>query len=157
MRKPFKPNRSKEHSPDAIYHSLLLSKLINQVMQKGKKHLAQKMVYQVLDAIKNKQKKPPLLFLQQAVDNLKTPVELKTRKIGGANYQVPVAVTPNRQETLAIRWLVQTANQNRGKNFIVSLEKAIINSFNNEGSAIKKKQNIQKMAEANKAFAHFSW
>ncbi len=157
MRKPIKDHKKRILQPDSLYKSLLLTKMINMIMIGGKKQIASKIVYTVLDRISSTQNKSPLLFLQQAIDNIKPQVELKSRKIGGANYQVPVLVSVERQETLALRWLIEAANKNHTKTFIKSLETEIINSFNKEGGAIKKKLNIQKMAEANKAFSHFSW
>ena len=143
--------------PDPHYNSVLVTRLIHFVMRKGQKLKASKIVYSALERIKHQEKKTPLPFLQQAIDNLKPEVELKSRKIGGANYQIPVLVAVQRQETLALRWLIEASKQNRQKTFIFSLATEIINSFQKEGNAMKKKQNIQRMAEANKAFSHFSW
>ncbi len=156
MRKKLKVEKRVLH-PDPLYNSPLVARLINFVMRRGQKLKATKIVYAVLNHIKQKHQTTPLAFLQQSIDNLKPEVELKSRKIGGANYQVPVLVSVQRQETLALRWLIEAAKQNRGQTFLSSLENEIINSFRKEGNAIKKKQNIQRMAEANKAFSHFSW
>lgn len=156
MRKKLK-DQKKVLQPDPLYNSVLVARLINFVMRKGQKLKATKIVYTVLKQIKEKHQKAPLLFFQQSIANLKPEVELKSRKIGGANYQVPVLVSVQRQETLALRWLIEAAKQNRNQTFLLSLENEIVNSFRKEGNAIKKKQNIQRMAEANKAFSHFSW
>ncbi len=146
-------------TPDPLYKSRLLAKIINRTMRDGKKSVAQKQVYQALELLK--QDHPhPLKLLRQALENIKPQIEVRARRIGGAAYQVPVPVKGNRRESLAIRWLVQYANQRPNKEyhtFANKLAAEIKDAANNEGLAIKKKDITHRMAEANKAFAHFRW
>lgn len=143
--------------PDPFYNSLLVSRLINQVMQKGKKNLAQKIVYQTLTNLDKKKKEDALLFLTTAINNVAPELEIKTRKVGGARYQIPVRVNEERKVTLAIRWILEATKKRREKTFIEALTLEIAAAYKKTGGAIKKKLNIQKMAEANKAFAYYSW
>lgn len=143
--------------PDPVYNSVLVGQLINQVMRQGKKNLAQKMVYQTLIALKKRIAKKPLEILNLAVETVKPKLEVKSRKVGGARYQVPVQVNPERQITLALRWIVQAAKKRTGKPFIVCLSDELEAATKRSGEAFKKKENIYKMAQANKAFAYFSW
>jgi small subunit ribosomal protein S7 len=146
--------------PDPVYNSVLVSRLINQSMRDGKKSVTQKQIYQALEIVKQKTKKDPLVIFEQALDNIKPKVEVRTRRIGGASYQVPTPVTGARQLSLAIRWLVNFSRQkpNRQyKNFAQKLASEIIDTQKNEGLTIQKRQEIEKIAEANKAFAHLRW
>jgi small subunit ribosomal protein S7 len=146
--------------PDPIYKSRLLAKIINRSMRSGKKSVAQKQIYQALELLKNQGIEHPLKALRQALDNIKPQMEVRARRIGGAAYQVPVPVKGNRRESLAIRWLVEFANQRPNKEYHTFAEKLaaeIKDASNNEGLAIKKRDNTHRMAEANKAFAHFRW
>ena len=143
---------------DAKYHSALVSRLINTVMSSGKKATAQKIVYGTFDRIveKNPQSNP-LEILQRAVDNAKPRLEVKPRRVGGATYQVPVEATPARQTALALRWLVDFANSKKGAAMQESLASEIMDAYQGQGNAIRKRDEVHKMAQANKAFAHFRW
>jgi small subunit ribosomal protein S7 len=143
--------------PDLKYNSELVAKLINYVMVDGKKSIAQKAVYDALDEIKAKLKENELEVLEKAIANLKPNVEVRSRRVGGSNYQVPVPVPPRRQISLALRWLVQAARNGRGSlTFGQVLAREILSAYNNEGNAIKKKEEVLRMAEANKAFSQFA-
>jgi len=152
--------------PDPLYQSRLVTRLINRVMLSGKKTIAQKQVYQALESLikgkgKDEAKKDnPLEILSTALENLKPIMEVRSRRIGGAAYQVPAPVRADRREALAIRWLIQAAQKRPNKEyreFWQKLAAEIQDAYNNTGTAIKKKQDVHKMAEANKAFAHFRW
>ncbi len=142
--------------PDPIYQSILVAKLINQLMMCGKKGLAQHLVYSAFDKIQIITSTNPLEIFNVAMDNLQPYVELKGRKVGGANYQVPIAVTDVRKITLSLRWLITYARKRKEKTFIESLTKEIIDASNKLGGAFKKREEIIKMAESNKVFSHFS-
>lgn len=142
-------------APDPLYQSHLVTRLINRVMLSGKKTIAQKQVYKALETLTN-----PLEILSTALENLKPVMEVRPRRIGGAAYQVPTPVRADRREALAIRWLIQAAQKRPNKEygeFWQKLAAEIQDAYNNTGAAIKKKQDVYKMAEANKAFAHFRW
>ena len=141
--------------PDPKYQSVNIAKLINQVMRKGNKSTAQKVVYDCFDIIKEKTKKDPLEIFDGALRNLGPEVEVKSRRIGGGNYHIPVAVVGNRRNTLAFRWLIGAANARKGAPMRQKLADELIAAFNKEGAAIKKRTDIYKMAESNRAFAHF--
>lgn len=143
--------------PDPVYSSVLIGQLINQVMSDGKKNLAQKIVYQTLNGLAKKMTKKPLDVLNLAVEAIKPKLEVKSRKVGGARYQVPVQVQPDRQITLALRWITQAAKKRTGKDFVGCLTDELEAAIKKTGEAFKKKENIYKMAQANKAFAYFSW
>jgi len=155
MRKPIKKKIIVE--PDFKYSSPLVASLINKVMKNGKKTIAEKIVYGALEAAEKEIKKPALEILETALNNAGPQLELKSRRIGGANYQVPHEVTANRKLALAIRWIIDAAQGGKGKPMKEKLAQEIINAYNNTGVAIKKKMDTHKMAEANKAFAHFAW
>ena len=142
---------------DPIYHDLLLSKLINVIMRKGKKSTAESICYGALEIIQEKSGSEPLKLFRTAMDNLKPLVEVKARRVGGASYQVPVDVRPERRVSLALRWLVQYASQRAGKSMGEKLAGELMDAANSTGGAIKKKEDTHRMAEANKAFAHFRW
>lgn len=147
-----------EIKPDFIYNSLLLEKFINYVMKNGKKSLARRIVYKTLDEIKKKTKaENPLEIFELAIKNASPLLEVKSRRVGGANYQVPIEVRPDRKTTLAIRWILEATRSKKGSAMIKRLTEELIAASKNEGSAIKKKENVHKMAEANRAFAHFAW
>ncbi len=143
--------------PDPVYGSKILTKLINKVMWDGKKSLAEKICYGALDIIKEKTKKDPLEVFEQALKNVMPVLEVKARRVGGANYQVPVEVRPERRLTLGIRWIVNYARLRAGKSMEEKLAAEIMDAANNTGAAVKKKEDTHKMAEANKAFAHYRW
>lgn len=143
---------------DARYHDTLVSRLVNTVMQDGKKTVAQNIVYKAFDVIIEKNPNSnPLEILQRAVDNAKPRLEVKARRVGGATYQVPMEVSPDRQVALGVRWLVGFATKRRGTPMKSALANEILDAFQGQGSAIRKRDEVHKMAQANKAFAHFRW
>jgi len=144
--------------PDLVYNSDKINKFINYVMEEGKKNTARKIVYGALDVIKEKQKvENPLEIFENAIRNASPAMEVRSRRVGGANYQVPREVRPERKQALAFRWIIDAAAGKKGKPMHMKLAEEIMAAANNEGEAIKKKENTLKMAEANKAFAHFAW
>ena len=143
--------------PDPMYNSKLVTKLINQVMLDGKKGLAQSIVYGAFDIIKEKLGLEPLDALNQALENVKPLLETKGRRVGGATYQVPMEVRPERRQSLGIRWLVEYARKRNERTMAEKLANEIMDAINNVGGAIKKKEEVHKMAEANRAFAHYRW
>ncbi len=148
----------REITPDPKYNDVVLAKFINNTMKGGKKAIAQKIVYTSLDIIKDKTKaKDPLEVFNKALENVSPFLEIKSKRVGGANYQVPYEVKGDRRNALAMRWIIQAANKKKGEAMSKKLAQEIISASKNEGEAIKKKQNIHRMAEANKAFAHFAW
>lgn len=155
MRRPVKKRITQE--PDTQYSSMLVARLINQVMKKGKKTIARKIVYGAMKAAEAKLKKPALEIVETALENAGPQLELRSRRIGGANYQVPYEVRSERRVTLALRWIVGSAQSQKGKGMEEKLAEELINAVNNTGTAVKKKQDMHRMAEANKAFAHFAW
>ncbi len=151
------PVPKREILPDPVYGSKVVAKLINKVMWDGKKSLAQRICYRAFDIIREKTKKDPMEVFDQALKNVMPVLEVKARRVGGANYQVPVEVRPERRLTLGIRWLVEYARQRQGKSMEEKLAAEIIDAANNTGGAVKKKEDTHRMAEANKAFAHYRW
>ncbi len=149
--------KTREQKVDRKYKSPLIGRLINKVMQDGKRGLAEKTVYYAIEQGASKVKVEPEEFVNQLVDNVRPALELRARRVGGANYQVPIPVTPLRQETLSIRWIVDNARGKSGKNFSELLLEELLSAYNGEGEAVKKKKDVERMAEANKAFAHFRW
>ncbi|SMB88813.1 SSU ribosomal protein S7P [Thermanaeromonas toyohensis ToBE] len=147
----------REVEPDPVYGSTKVTKLINQVMRSGKKSLAQRICYGAFDIIRQKTGKDPMEVFEQALKNVMPVLETKARRVGGANYQVPVEVRPERRQTLAIRWIVNYARERSGKSMQEKLAAELIDAANNTGGAVKKKEDTHKMAEANRAFAHYRW
>jgi small subunit ribosomal protein S7 len=147
----------RELAPDPVYNSRLVTQVINKVMLDGKKSTAEKIVYDALDRIGQKTGKPPLEVLEQAVKTVTPVLEVRSRRVGGANYQVPVEVPQRRARTLAVRWLVQFARDRREKHMEEKLANEILDALNQQGGAFKKKDDIYRMAQANKAFAHYRW
>ncbi len=143
--------------PDSVYNSMEVAKLINQVMRKGKKTIARKIVYSAFNIIKTKTQKEPLEFFDLALKNTSPLLEVKPKRVGGATYQVPMEVKGDRKITLAFRWIINAAKSKKGKPMAEKLAEEIILAANNEGSAVKKKDDTHRMAEANRAFAHFAW
>jgi len=143
--------------PDPVYHSLLVTKFINGIMLKGKKSTAEQIFYSALDEIAKRTSKTPMEAFEQAVDNVKPSLEVRSRRVGGATYQVPVEVRPERRQTLAIRWIIAAARNRNERGMINKLAGELVDSINNQGTSIKKKQDTHRMAEANKAFAHYRW
>lgn len=144
--------------PDFVYDSTKISKFMNCIMEEGKKNAARSIVYGAMDFIKEKTKNNnPLEVFETALKNAGPTLEVRSRRIGGANYQVPREVRPERRQALAMRWIIDAARSKKGKPMYMKLAEELIAASNNEGEAIKKKENTHKMADANKAFAHFAW
>ena len=144
--------------PDPIYKSKTVTKLINQVMYDGKKGLAQRIVYGAFDIIKERMGLEPLDVFNQALENVKPMLETKSRRVGGANYQVPMEIRPERRQTLAIRWIVNFARKRTGeRNMDAKLAGELMDAYNGTGASIKRRDELHRMAEANKAFAHYRW
>jgi small subunit ribosomal protein S7 len=147
----------RELSPDPKYHSQLVSKFVSCLMRKGKKSLAQSMLYGAFDIIKQKTKEDPLPFFQKAVSNVKPMVEVRSRRVGGSTYQVPTEVRPSRSQALSIRWIIGYASARGEKSMAAKLAGELLDASGNKGAAVKKKEDTHRMAEANKAFAHYRW
>jgi len=143
--------------PDPIYESKLVTKLINRLMIDGKKGVAQTILYDALDIIKTKENTEPMDVLTKALENIKPALEVKSRRVGGANYQVPIEVRADRSQALGLRWLVQYARLRNGQSMADNLANEIIEAANGTGAAVKKREDTHRMAEANKAFAHYRW
>ena len=142
---------------DPKYKSTIIPKLINSIMYDGKKTIAEKIVYEAMEKIKTKSKDEPINIFNEAIKNIKPTVEVRSRRVGGATYQVPVEVKPNRSQTLAIRWLINASRKRKDKKMSDKIFNEIYDAYQSRGSAIKKKEDTHKMAESNKAFAHFRW
>ena len=147
----------REILPDPIYGSVLVTKLVNSIMLDGKKGVAQKVVYGAFQIVEEKTGKSGLEAFQQAMENIMPAVEVKTRRVGGANYQVPIEVRPERRQTLGLRWLTNYSRARSEKTMRERLAGEIMDACNNTGASVKKREDVHKMAEANKAFAHFRW
>ena len=147
----------REILPDPVYNSVLVTKLINSIMLDGKKGVAQKVVYGAFDIISDKTKKNPIEVFGQAMDNIMPSLEVKARRVGGATYQVPIEVKPNRRQTLGLRWLTSYSRKRGEKTMKERLAGEIMDAANNLGSSVKKREDTHKMAESNKAFAHYRW
>jgi small subunit ribosomal protein S7 len=143
--------------PDPVYRSLLVTQLMNKVMLRGKKSTAEKIVYDALKIVEEKTGAEPIATLKRAIDNVRPPLEVRSRRVGGATYQVPVEVKPRRANTLAIRWVVDYARARREKTMAQCLANELLDASNGLGAAVKKRDDMQKMAESNKAFAHYRW
>jgi small subunit ribosomal protein S7 len=143
--------------PDPVYNSVLVQQVINKVMTRGKKSVAEKIVYNALEQIGTKTGKPPVEVLEQAVKSVTPVLEVRSRRVGGANYQVPVEVPQRRARTLAVRWLVTYARDRREKQMGEKLAGEILDALNQQGGAFKRKDDVYRMAQANKAFAHYRW
>ncbi|HET8574845.1 MAG TPA: 30S ribosomal protein S7 [Candidatus Paceibacterota bacterium] len=143
--------------PDRVYNSVKVTKLINYVMDGGKKTIAEGIVYSAFDKIKEQEKKDPLEVFETVLTNISPVMEVRSRRVGGANYQVPMEVRPERRLSLALRWILESARSKKGRPMKDRLADEMLLAYKNEGDAVKKRENVHKMAEANKAFAHFSW
>jgi small subunit ribosomal protein S7 len=143
--------------PDPIYRSVLVTQIVNKVLSRGKRSLAEHIVYDALDIIKDKTGSEPIASLKRAVENTKPQLETRSRRVGGATYQVPVEVRPRRATTLSIRWLVGYARQRREKTMAERLAAELLDASNGVGAAVKRREDMHKMAESNKAFAHYRW
>ena len=147
----------REVAADPVHGNPLVQKFVNCLMHQGEKSVAQKIVYQSLELVRERSKDDPLKVFKKALDNLKPTLEVKSRRVGGANYQVPVEVNRNRQTSLSLRWLIGYARQRSEKSMVERLTAELLDAANNRGGAIKKKDDTHRMAEANKAFAHYRW
>jgi len=144
-------------TPDPIFNSTIIPKLINSIMYDGKKIVAEKIVYEAIEKIKSKTKEEPINVFNEAINNIKPTVEVRSRRVGGATYQVPVEVKTKRAQALAIRWLVDASRKRKDKHMADKIFNELYDAYEKKGSAVKKREDIHKMAESNKAFAHFRW
>ena len=147
----------REVLPDPVFKSKVVTKLINRIMLDGKKGVAEKILYKAFDIVKERTKEEPVTVFEKALENIKPQLEVKSRRVGGSNYQVPVEVSETRSQTLGLRWLVNFARLRGGKSMAENLANEIIDASNGTGNAVKKKEDTHRMAEANKAYAHFKW
>ena len=147
----------REVLPDPVYNSKVVTKLVNNIMLNGKKSVAQKIVYGAFDIVKEKEQRDPLEVFEEALNNIMPVLEVKARRVGGATYQVPLEIRPERRQTLGLRWLVRYARLRHEKTMAEKLAGEIIDAINGNGGAFKKKEDTHRMAEANKAFAHYKW
>ena len=143
--------------PDPVYNSKVVTKVVNQIMLDGKKGLAQEIVYGAFDIIKEKTGQEPIEVFNQAINNIMPVLEVKARRVGGSNYQVPMEIRPERRQTLAIRWLVSYARARSERDMCQRLAGELMDAYNSTGVAFKKKEDVDRMAEANRAFAHYRW
>ncbi len=151
------PAEIREIAPDPVYHSVLVSQIINKVLWKGKKNGARHIVYGALEIVERRTGSDPVQVLKKAIDNIRPQVEVRSRRVGGSSYQVPVEVRPRRANTLAVRWLVNYSRQRREHTSAERLANEILDASNRTGSAVKRREDVHKMAESNKAFAHYRW
>lgn len=151
------PAPRREIRPDPIYNSVLVTQFINKILQRGKRTLAERIVYDALESVERKTGAEPVATLKRAVDNVRPQLEVKSRRVGGATYQVPIEVRPRRATTLSIRWIVSYARGRRERTMAERLANEIIDAGNGIGASCKRREDVQKMAEANKAFAHYRW
>ena len=142
---------------DPVYKSTIIPKLINSIMYDGKKTVAEKIIYEAIDKIKTKSKDEPLNVFNEAINNIKPTVEVRSRRVGGATYQVPVEVKSKRSQALALRWLIDASRKRKDKNMSDKIFNELYDAYEKKGAAVKKKEDVHKMAESNKAFAHFRW
>ena len=151
------PAEVRKLDPDPVYRSVLVSQVINKVLWRGKKGAARRIVYGSLDIVEQRTGSEPLSILMRAVDNIRPSVEVRSRRVGGSSYQVPVEVRPRRGQTLAVRWLVEFARKRREPTMAQRLAGEILDASNRTGAAVKRREDVHKMAESNKAFAHYRW
>ncbi len=152
-------NRAEKRNvkPDSVYNSVLVNRFINKIMLDGKKSLAESLLYQALERLQQETGDEPITILQEALDNVMPTLEVKSRRIGGSNYQVPVEVSDHRRRSLAIRWIINDARNRNERTMQERLTTAIMEAYNNTGGAVRKKEEVHRMAEANRAFAHYGW
>jgi small subunit ribosomal protein S7 len=143
--------------PDPVYHSVLVTQIVNKVLSRGKRSIAEGIVYDALDVVRDKTAGDPIAALKRAVENVKPQLEVRPRRVGGATYQVPVEVRPRRSNTLAIRWIVGYSRERREKTMAERLANELLDANNGIGSSVKRRDDMHKMAESNKAFAHYRW
>jgi small subunit ribosomal protein S7 len=151
------PAVRRELAPDPVYRSVLVTQVINKVLSRGKRTIAERIVYTALDTVKVRTDSDPVAVLKRAVENVRPELEVRSRRVGGATYQVPVEVRPRRATTLAIRWLVGFSQARREKTMAERLANEILDASNGVGASVKRREDLHKMAEANKAFAHYRW
>ena len=151
------PPARRELVPDPVYRSVLVTQLCNKVLSRGKRSLAEKIVYDALEVVKEKTGGDPLQLLKRALDNVRPELEVRSRRVGGATYQVPVELRPRRATTLSIRWLVGYSRLRRERTMALRLANEILDASNGVGATVKRKEDLHKMAESNKAFAHYRW
>jgi small subunit ribosomal protein S7 len=151
------PAPRRELMPDPKFHSLLVTQVINKVLQRGKRSVAERIMYDALDIIEQKTGSDPVATLKRAIDNVKPQLEVRSRRVGGATYQVPVEVRPRRSNTLAIRWVVGYSRQRRERTMAERLANELLDASNGVGASVKRRDDLQKMAESNRAFAHYRW
>jgi small subunit ribosomal protein S7 len=151
------PAEVRKLEPDPIYRSVLVTQVINKVLWRGKKGAARRIVYGAMDTVEQRTGSEPLTVLKRAVDNIRPSVEVRSRRVGGSSYQVPVEVRPRRGQTLAVRWLVEFARKRREPTMAARLAGEILDAANRTGAAVKRREDVHKMAESNKAFAHYRW
>ncbi|MBV9953464.1 MAG: 30S ribosomal protein S7 [Acidimicrobiia bacterium] len=151
------PAPRRELMPDPIYRSVVVTQLVNKILQRGKRTVAERIVYDALSTVESKTGSEPIGTLKRAVDNVRPQLEVKSRRVGGATYQVPVEVRPRRANTLAIRWIVGYARQRREKTMAERLANELLDASNGIGASVKRREDMHKMAESNKAFAHYRW
>ena len=147
----------REIIPDAKYGDVVLTKFMNSIMYEGKKSVAERIVYGAFDIVEGRAKTDPLELFRQALDNVAPAIEVRSRRVGGATYQVPVEVRPERRQALAIRWLIQAARARNDKTMVERLSAELLDAANNRGNAVKKREDTHRMAEANRAFSHYRW
>ena len=147
----------REIIPDAKFGDIVIAKFMNTIMYEGKKSVAEKIVYGALDGVEAKAKSDPLVLFKQALDNVAPSVEVRSRRVGGATYQVPVEVRTERRQALAIRWIINAARERNDKTMVDRLASELLDASNNRGAAVKKREDTHRMAEANRAFAHYRW
>jgi small subunit ribosomal protein S7 len=151
------PAEVRKVAPDPVYKSVLVSQIINKVLWKGKKETSRKIVYDALRVVEKRAGQDPITVLKKAIDNIRPSVEVRSRRVGGSSYQVPVEVRPRRANTLAVRWLVDFARKRRENDMSERLANEILDASSRQGAAFKRKEDVHKMAESNKAFAHYRW
>ena len=151
------PAPRRDLMPDPIYRQLLVTQLVNKILMAGKRSLAERIVYDALEVVQEKTGGDPIPTLKRAIENVKPALEVKSRRVGGATYQVPVEVKPRRANTLAIRWVVGYSRQRREKSMALRLANELLDASNGIGASVKRREDMQKMAESNKAFAHYRW
>ena len=151
------PSKKHQLLPDPIYGSTVVAQLINKILLDGKKSIAEDIVYSALDMVKEKTEQEPVAVLKRALDNIRPSLEVRSRRVGGATYQVPVEVRPNRATTLALRWLVDFSRQRRENTMTERLMNEILDASNGLGAAVKRREDMHRMAESNRAFAHYRW
>ena len=151
------PAEVKKVAPDPVYRSVLVSQIINKVLWAGKKETSRKIVYDALSLVEKRAGQDPITVLKKAIDNIRPSVEVRSRRVGGSSYQVPVEVRPRRANTLAVRWLVDFARKRRENQMSERLANEILDASSRQGAAFKRKEDVHKMAESNKAFAHYRW